>query len=295
MSSIPPIALMLCLVACDSAGRLGPGTGADLATHPPNDASFVPPVDAAQLGCGATTAGCYTVYAHADHVLYRVDLGAKTLIAIGPFNAPKKGTTEDVITDLAVAPDDTIYVISKTTLYTASPVDGHVTSVGAVTACGNDNVALTTTPDGSLYAGDYKGAFCKIDLNTTPPTVTQIGVLGANLALAGDLVGVGDGTLYGTAYKLNDTATQTDNLLIKIDPTTGTSTQTLGPTGSPQLYGAAYSMGLVFGFTHDGSGNVITIDPATGHGTLFNTFTDPTTHKGISFAGAGVNSMVAVQ
>jgi hypothetical protein len=30
----------------------------------------------------------------------------------------------------------------------------------------------------------------------------------------------------------------------------------------------------------------------TGKGTLFNTFLDPTTGKGIPFAGAGVNSMV---
>jgi hypothetical protein len=39
----------------------------------------------------------------------------------------------------------------------------------------------------------------------------------------------------------------------------------------------------------------VTIDPMTGAGTLFGTFTDPMTGKGISFAGAGVNAMVPIQ
>lgn len=47
---------------------------------------------------------------------------------------------------------------------------------------------------------------------------------------------------------------------------------------------------------HDGSGGtngrVVTIDPTTGVGTLFNTFTDPVTNTKISFAGAGVNALV---
>ena len=43
----------------------------------------------------------------------------------------------------------------------------------------------------------------------------------------------------------------------------------------------------------DGSGDVVTIDPKTGQGTIFNSFKDPTTNMGISFAGAGVNADVS--
>jgi hypothetical protein len=39
---------------------------------------------------------------------------------------------------------------------------------------------------------------------------------------------------------------------------------------------------------------VITIDPHTGAGTVYGTFSDPTTTKAISFAGAGVNPMVQI-
>jgi hypothetical protein len=279
------------LVAGCTAGRGGTpadGSAGDRANLTNGDGS------SAQPGCsGAEFVGCYTVYAHANHVLYHVDLAKKMLITVGPFNAPKVGGAEDVITDLAVAPDDTVYVVSKTNLYTADPKDGHVTLVGPVTACGSDNVALTTTPDGNLYAGDFQGAFCKIDLSAHPPKVTQIGTIGGGLALSGDMVAVADGTVYGTAYKLADATTQKDNLLIKIDPATGKGTQVLGATGFPDLFGVAFSMGQVFAFTHDGSGTVVTIDPKTGVGTPYNTFKDPTTGQGIAFAGAGVNSMVA--
>ena len=249
---------------------------------------------------GCPTTGCYTVYAHSDHVLYLVDLASKNLVQIGKFNAPKVqiGTmmVEDVITDLAVSPTDVIYAVSETALYTVDARDGHVTRIGPLKACGTRTVALTFSKDGLLYAADYKGAFCKIDITATPPVVTQVGTLGGGLAISGDLVAVGDGTMYGTAYKLSDASnagTQINNLLVKIDPTTGAATQTIGPTGSPKLFGIAYAQGEVFGFTHDGSGKVVTIDPMTGVGTLYATFTDPTSGTGIAFAGAGVNAKVA--
>jgi hypothetical protein len=248
-----------------------------------------------QTGCEGQPAGCYTVYAHGDHVLYSIDLMAKTLVTIGPFKAPVVGSSEDVITDLAVGPDNTIYVISKKNLYTASATDGHVTLLGAVTTCGTDNVAMTTTPDGKLFVGDFQGAVCHVDITTTPPSVMQIGTVGGGLALSGDLVAVADGTVYATAYKLSDPAnmgSNLNNILITLDTTSGAMKTQVGATGFPKLFGVAYALGQVFSFTHDGTGDVITVDPKTGKGTLFNSFTDPSTGKGISFAGAGVNPMV---
>ncbi len=248
----------------------------------------------------------FTVYAHSNDTLYTVDIANKALVKIGPFNAPTVGTGKtagpDVIQDLAVTPDNTIYVISKTTLYTADPKDGHVTvvggsaNVGLLGACGMDNVALTTTPDGKLYSADYQtGSFCEIDPTKSPPGVTKIGTLGSNLAISGDIVGLGDGSIYGTAYNLSDpstSGTSINNVLVKLDPTTGSMQMNLGATGFPKLFGVALANDQFFGFTHDGSGDVITIDPKTGKGTLFNTFTDPMTGKGIPFAGAGVSSLV---
>jgi hypothetical protein len=242
-----------------------------------------------QPGCQGV-ANCYSVYAHSNDTLYLVDLSAKTIETVGKFNAPGS----DVITDLAVAPDNTIWVISATNLYKASATDGHVTLIGSLGACGQRGVALTTLPNGDLWTGDYKGALCRIDTTTSPPTVLPAVTMGSGLALSGDLVAIGNGTVYGTAYKLTDSSgsgTQVNNLLVTINLATGAVTQ-LGSTGFPKLFGTSFANNAVMGFTHDGSGRVVSTDATTGVGTLYATFSDPTTHQPISFAGAGVNSQV---
>lgn len=260
------------------------------------DLFHAPGDDGGGAVCGA--GDCYTVYAHADHILYSIDLAAKSLVVVGPFHAPQVGTgsnmKEDTITDLAVAPDSTIYVNSATNLYTADPADGHVTLVTSLGKCGNFVVALSFTSDGVLIAGDFAGDYCKVDTSTNPATITKLGTLGMGLALEGDLVAVADGTMYGTAYETgsNQSATEMNNILVKIDPTTGKVLSKIGSTGFPNLFGVAFAAGQVFGFTHDGTGRVITIDPHTGKGTLYGTFKDPSSGMGIRFAGAGVNPMV---
>jgi hypothetical protein len=276
--------------------RNGNGGGADAARG--TDGSYVPPYNGGDGGSGQ--AG-FTMYAHSDTVLYTIDIASKSLVTVGNFNAPNVmvGTQmkPDVITDLAVAPSGTIYVISETALYTADPSDGHVTKVGSLSACGQRGVALTTTTDGRLWMGDYMGAICEIDISQNPPVVKAPVMMQGGLALAGDVVGVGNGTVYGTAYKLTDpsgSGTQVNNLLVTVDVTTGAVTQ-IGSSGFPKLFGVAAENNVIFGFTHDGTGRVVTIDTTTGHGTLFGTFMDSATQKGISFAGAGVNSMVTIQ
>jgi hypothetical protein len=240
-----------------------------------------------QQGCGGLP-NCYSVYAHSNDVLYVVDLMAKTLVRVGPFNPPNG----ESMTDLAVAPDNTIYVISASSLYTASPTDGHVTRVGSLSTCGSFGVALTTLPDGRIFMGDYQGAICEIDISTAQPTVKPPVMMKNQMALSGDMVAVADGTVFGTAYDLSNGPTQSD-ILVTIDVATGAVVQK-GATGYPNLYGTSYAESGVIGFTHDGSGRVVKLDPATGAGTLFQTFVDPMTQQPISFAGAGVNSLVPI-
>ena len=277
------VAVQLVVGACGPNGRSGGGP------EPDGGAGG----DGGEVGCGGV-ANCYSVYAHADHVLYVIDLQSKGLTTIGPFKAPKIGGAEDVITDLAVAPNNTIYVISETSLYTASAADGHVTKLGSLSTCGTRGVALTTTPDGKLWMGDFKGSICEIDVQAVPPVVKPPITLKGGMALTGDLVAVSSGTVFGTAYKLSDAAgqgTQLSNLLVKIDLATGTVTP-VGATGYPKLFGISFALGSVIGFTHDDTGHVVKIDTTTGAATLFATFMDPTAHTPISFAGAGVNSLV---
>ena len=278
------IFVLAMLAACGPANRNGNGGGTDAGGGGSGGSG-------SNGGSGSGNDN-FNVYAHSDTVLYVVDVQAKTLNTVGPFNAPGN----DVITDLAVAPDNTIYVISNTAIYTASPTDGHVTKLGSLAACGSKGVALTTTPDGKLWTGDFMGTLCQIDTAQAPPAVLAPISMTSGMALSGDFVAVSNGTVFGTAYKKSDSAnagTQLDNVLVKLDIATGAVTQ-IGPTGYPKLFGVAFAANQVFGFTHDGTGHVITVDPATGTGTLFGTFMDPTSHQGISFAGAGVSSLVPI-
>ena len=266
----------------------GSGTGADAPNGGPDADPFLP---------DAGSNDSYTVYAHSDFTLYSINLQTKTLTTVGGFNAPPagSGTGSDVITDLAVAPNNTIYVVSETAIYTADPNDGHVTKVGSTSACGTKTVALTTTPDGKIWAGDYGGKICQIDISGATPVVKPPVTMSGGLALSGDMVAVDDGTVFGTAYKLSDASgkgTQLSNLLVTVDVNTGNTTVIGTGTGYPKLFGASYAGGQVFGFTHDKTGHVVTIDRTTGAGTVYATFSDAA--GPISFAGAGVNSLIVI-
>jgi hypothetical protein len=142
--------------------------------------------------------------------------------------------------------------------------------------------------------GDFMGAICQIDISHAPPTVKPPIMMSGGMALAGDIVGIGDGTVFGTAYKISDATSQNNNILVKVDVATGAVT-TVGPSGFPKLFGVSFANDKVFGFTHDGTGRVITIDTNTGVGTMYGTFMDPATQHGIAFAGAGVNSLIVIE
>jgi len=281
-----PLGLLFALsgAACTSVSPDGPGSD----PGQPADAGPFASADAhVQVGC-AELQPCYTVYAHSDTVLYHIDLAKKDLVQIGPFNTPGG----DVITDLAVSPEDGLWGVSEASyLYSVNPGTGAATQITSLAACGSFSVALTFTPDGKLFAGDYNGAFCRIDLDQSPPAVVPVGSLGDGLALAGDMVAVNDGTLFGTAYDLGNASTSSSNLLVTINPSTGQATP-VGSTSYPNLFGVAFEQEHVFGFTHDGSGRVVTLDPETGAATLYGTFTDPGTGSPIAFAGAAVNPNV---
>ena len=281
------LVLVTILMACGPSNREGgPGTTSGVDANGNGSGSG--------SGSGSGTQS-YLVYAHSNTVLYTIDLSTQALVVVGNFNAPppQGSTSPDVITDLAVAPDGTIYTTSETALYTASATNGQVTKVGSLSTCGQKSVALTTTPDGKLYMGDYSGAICEIDISGATPVVKPPVTMQNGYALSGDMVGIDTGTVFGSAYKLSDATTQNNNILVKVDVTTGAVTP-IGATGYPKLFGVAFQENKVFGFTHDQSGRVVTIDTTTGTGTMFGTFKDAS-NQPISFAGAGVSSLITIQ
>jgi hypothetical protein len=299
--SLLALAFSLTLAAsCTTRGRLdipdtGLGTDSDAGMNTGHDGGTIMGTD----GGGTCLRGsCYTVYAHSTTVLYSVDLTTNSIHHIGRFQPTG---TPDTMTDLAVAGDGTIYVVSKTAIYTADPNTGLATMRASLSVCGTDTVAASLGSDGYLYTGDYMtGALCAWDISGTTPRQVHMVTLSGGYALAGDIVVVSDGTMFGTVYRIGDasgTGTQASNILASINPTTGAVTTIGTGTGYPNLFGVAYQNGQVFGFTHESSGSfagvVVTIDRTTGVGTPFGSPFMDSGHT-IAFAGAGVNVNVPI-
>ena len=275
-STMASFRLLLCVsfavavAACSPDERAGDDPDAGL--NPPDASLFV---DAAPLADGGPPVAAFTVYVHTKDKLYSLDPDTLTPVLVGDFDAP------DDITDLAVAPTDgTIYVISQTQLFTASAVDGHVTLLSDLDGTAQDNVGLTTLPDGKLLATDEDGGVRRIDPATGD--VTEIGAFGSGLATAGDLVATADGTMYAISDKGPEGDENTNNWLITVNTGNGKGTM-VGQIGYGRVFGAGFVNGKVLAFT--ATGQIVEIDPVTGAGTLRKS-------TALEFWGAGVSSLV---
>jgi len=237
------------------------------------DADFI---DAGLIPDGGTDP--FVVYVHSKDTLYTMDPVSYALTTIGKFNP----TTPDDITDLAVASNGTIFVISKTKLYTADSTDAHVTFVANLSTTPTaGNVGLTFLPDGDLLATDKSGGIRSI--NPSTGLVHEIGTFWNGFRTAGDLVAVEDGTMYAISdYGPGGNPSFTNDWLIKVDPATGETTQ-VGQIGVSGVFGAAFINGKVLVFTK--TGQIVEVDPTTGHGTI-------KADTVIEFWGAGVTPLV---
>jgi hypothetical protein len=169
------------------------------------------------------------------------------------------------MTDIAMTPSGDLYTISSTSLYWIDRNTGAAYFV--MTVPGSLNNALTFLPDSRLLAADAGGTLKVIDPNLG--TVTNIGKYGLGYGSSGDLVAVGDGTMFGlSATNSAGTSIATNNLLMIVDTATGTATP-VGATGFGNVFGIAYYGSRVIAFT--GSGQILEIDPTTGAGTLLAT------------------------
>ncbi len=226
------------------------------------------------------------IYAHSGTELFRIDTRMLRAFPVpvervGQLRetTPGGGSIVRTITDLAVTPDDHVYVIASDALYEANPADASLRKL--VSVPGNYALALTFDAGGTLLLSDKMGALKRIDPQTG--TITHIGQWGAGFTVAGDIVGVMDGTLYGIAEK-GGVATTANNTLVRIDRTTGAATE-VGPIGFADIWGVAFWCGRVYGFNR--VGQILEIDTMTGAGKEVGTTSQ-------SWFGAGVTPQAPV-
>lgn len=218
------------------------------------------------------------MFVHTAEKLYLIDDVNFALSEVGSFDAPEG----DAMKDLAVTPDGEIYTISGTALYRVDRNTAKATKVADV--AGVDNVGMTFRLDGTLLATDQEGAVRKIDPQTGQ--VTELGEFGSGYATAGDLVAVADGRLFAISDTGPNGNEDVNNVLISIDPDTGSFIESIGQIGWGKVYGSAVANNQIYAFTDEGY--VIEINPSNGRGTERALFED------IRFWGAGVTPRAAI-
>ena len=168
-------------------------------------------------------------------------------VHIGPVTTPQ-GTIS--LTDIALSPSGALWGIDDTSaLYRIDPVTAAARYIGLVGAVVNGLVVGT---DGTIYASGFQSLYT---INPTTGAGTRIGQ-NTGFGSEGDLAFSSNGVLYMSA---------TGNVLVRLNTSNGIGTE-IGQIGYSNVFGLGFSIDTLYGET--AGSQLITIDPATGAGTL---------------------------
>jgi hypothetical protein len=224
--------------------RCDPETG--MCSHTP-DSTLCPVgfVCDPSLGC---TAGAY---ADSPTTLYAANLPSASVAVVGP--------TAVTMFDIALEPDGTLYGVgSNSALYT---IDKVTASAKVVFMLAGQLNALDAAPDGTLYAA---GGSTVYTINPSTGAQTFFLAYPAGYTSSGDLAIMPGGVMLATATGPRGTS----DSLLSIDMATRSVT-VVGPTGFGSIWGLAARGTSLFGFT--AAGQILSLDTATGEGTLLAT------------------------
>ncbi len=258
--------------AIDAAGRDSGG--------PPPDAG--PPRDAGDIGADVV------VWAHSGRTLYAFDPRALTVTPVGDFTLAD-GTPAPSMTDLAVTRDGIVYTCSAIGLYSVDTTNAQTTHIADfdVMVPGQFN-GLTFLPEGvldpateTLVAATASGEYFRIDRTTA--AVTTLGRYSDGFGSSGDIVSVEGAGTYATVTR-GDLGS---DLLVEVDPRTGSVNPIGSGTGYTRIFGLGYFRSRLYGFTT--VGELVQIDIRTGVGTLVSTGTGAS-----QFYGAGVTTTAPI-
>ena len=213
-------------------------------------------------GDGSAPPGSASIYAHTDKTLYRVDPDTYAVTMVGDFDF---SSGFEQMTDLGIDANGKLVGVSFFAVYQVDPTTAHVTQLSSSLArsfnglsfvpasalgmTGNDVLIGTQTTDDKVFR-----------VNPMTGAATQVGAMGASYTSSGDVVSVdGFGTVQTVPGNPHD-------VLVRLAPSTFAATPIGTSTGFDNIWGLGFWKGKVFGFTN--AGELITIDPMTGAGTL---------------------------
>src|SRR5262249_38106121 len=133
-----------------------------------------------------------TIYANTATTLYTVDPDNFELTPVGNFDSGQD------ITDIAVAPDGKLVAISFTSLYSVNSSTANETPLFSDVFTSRHG--LTLASDGRPLAVDATtSSVWSLEIGSISLFTSQIGSYGSGFGSSGDLVGLADGELFGTA------------------------------------------------------------------------------------------------
>lgn len=220
-------------------------------------------------------AGGYVLYA-IDHGrtdgssnLYVLNLYLKSPELAYPLDLGETGIKE--ITDIAFLPNGKLFGVTFTRLVAINTLTKTAEFIGDIIGEAYLSEerwinALAASANGELYAATRDGELLTIDTETGQGS--RIGVYGNGLGSSGDLVFLPDGTLLGSAKRL-DTLEETSDLLVRIDPHSGQA-EIIGDIGFKQVFGLAVGQkGELLGVAEgNGQPMLIKINEANGKGKI---------------------------
>lgn len=214
-------------------------------------------------GCSTSQTAGRWMYVVTPSELYQVEF---------PIGSERRiGNTQDtqgngiILLDIALNPKDGELYGVNDTLYRINKNTATLTRIGnglQATAPGvsSEAVALVFSSDGVLYTGVDGNKLATVD--TTTGKASVIGSLGAGYSFSGDLAFAPDGKLFASVsgQDINDE-------LLLVNPQTGVGTP-VGNIGYRKVFGLQFVGGTLYGLSEGSPSSLITIDTATGKGTL---------------------------
>lgn len=218
-------------------------------------ATRVPPIFAASGSISLTGAGV------PPSDLYVVGISPQSTDSLVGRIRTTSGS-EPVITDVARAPEGSLWGVSFTLLYRLDTLTAVATEVGDLSV--SDVNALTFDADGGLFGATVSGVFLQID--TVTGQAREVGSFGSGLTSSGDLAFAPDGTLFAAMQTAAGVVT-----LAVVDPATGRAIAVDAGTslGFGNVFGLSFARDQLFGLTTDiasGAGKLIVIDTEKGTG-----------------------------
>lgn len=271
----------------DAAPSDATASGTDILAGPDIDHDLLDPDDDAADATGsdaATNPDLTTIFAHSSSALYRMD--AKSFTKIGDFSFDQWPSS---VTDIALDDKGNLFAITFSDLFQCQTKTAKCTWLASLPQSFN---GLTFVPKGTaslaqagLIGIANSGDWNLIEVVGGTATVTKLGSYG-NLSSSGDAFSLeGKGT-YATTKSFGAFS----DVLVEVNPANGQVINQIGETGVSNLWGVAWSGGVMYGFAE--AGGVYSIDLATGKASTVPGLSVP---AGVSWWGAGVSTRAALQ